>query len=1133
HRDLKPQNILLDDDGVVRLLDFGLASRVDRSVAISRGGGLVGTLAYMSPEQCRGEEATPASDLYALGCMMFELLTGTLPFPSGMATIQARLKGPVPHVDERVHGVPAAIADICYRLMARDPADRPTIVQVREALGIGSSGSESDSVTSEERSRDRLSERWGGSGQPFVGRRDELETLSGCLDRALAGQIELALIVGASGIGKSALAAMVSKRARRDRFLCVRGRCYERERMPLVAFDRAVDALILNLARWPRERLKPLSPLFLPLCRLFPAFALLEPELKNRSLVTVASDLRELHQRSFDAFCALLNQLQEQVPILLVLDDLQWVNEESIALLLAVLGRVSGRVLILGTYRPESIGADHPLSRLLRQLDRANDSSPLGRATQIQLGALRRDEAMALVDAVAGQRLDPATAAALAERASGNPFLTLQMTDYVSGNVGEAGLDSEVRTARLKIDADGLLRERIAALSKWAGQLLSLAAAAGGDMAESVLIVAAQRLGLSGADDFAQALDELISQRLCRVESSPVDSVSSEQSADSAAGEASSLSIGRDETRIDLCHDRIRDVAYARLEPELRMAVHRALAEALEADGGGAGMRGQEQALMRHWGMAGEEGKRRHYALAAAERAIEQVAFHHAEKLLRSTFTDSEPGVPPEILAVRWEQIGELCEYTGRPKAAGEAYGRALALWEDSVADTAENRPTLLRLYGRVGETLCTSGNIAGGRRVYKLGLDLLKLSDGRSRLGRVAVLGWLLCRLALAPLTRLLPSRRTDTRFIKEQVRFLESSGRLALSIWPESAAEIMLRCELLARRIADTRVVHRSTMMRAMLAYAMHPMSPRLLNRIRRRLDAAELTAREHNVPLGIELVQMYRALLWTSFDTVRARRLNESARAGLARRGMLGFSDGAMARAGYVGLLVQGGEYDDALAVIAGELQGQRFLSKLYALVFKIRILNDRGQREQARTTLAQLEELLYDKPPSGLDLLLELSRCSVAVVHGRFAEALTMAAQFDRTRQSTLGLNGLKALWVEVIANAIEGLVRSRQLTDHPHERWARRRMRWLARRGALGTKAVGLRVLAIIAHGDGKQRAAQRALRRALDESAINANPYRRWLCLEAVRYLGVMTAEYETEASDLVARYALVLPDGW
>src|SRR6185437_14738817 len=69
HRDLKPSNILVDVDGVVRLLDFGLASRVDRAEAISHEGAIVGTLAYLSPEQYRGEPASAASDLYALGCM--------------------------------------------------------------------------------------------------------------------------------------------------------------------------------------------------------------------------------------------------------------------------------------------------------------------------------------------------------------------------------------------------------------------------------------------------------------------------------------------------------------------------------------------------------------------------------------------------------------------------------------------------------------------------------------------------------------------------------------------------------------------------------------------------------------------------------------------------------------------------------------------------------------------------------------------------------------------------------------------------------------------------------------------------------------------------------------------------------
>lgn len=110
----------------MRLLGFGLASRIERDAIARAAGTRIGTLAYMSPEQCRSEVATPASDRYALGCIMFQLLTGQLPFLGNPAQIiQARLSRNPPRLQRRVAGVPDEIADICYRLLARDPAERP------------------------------------------------------------------------------------------------------------------------------------------------------------------------------------------------------------------------------------------------------------------------------------------------------------------------------------------------------------------------------------------------------------------------------------------------------------------------------------------------------------------------------------------------------------------------------------------------------------------------------------------------------------------------------------------------------------------------------------------------------------------------------------------------------------------------------------------------------------------------------------------------------------------------------------------------------------------------------------------------------------------------------------------------
>jgi len=127
HRDLKPLNIFIQDDGPVKVCDFGIAPDLNAALSITGTGQLRGTPAYISPEQWAGEPATPSADLYALGCTLYELLTGQLPFqgPSLHALIHRHLtEVPVSPHDRRPQ-VPAALSDLIVALLAKAPENRP------------------------------------------------------------------------------------------------------------------------------------------------------------------------------------------------------------------------------------------------------------------------------------------------------------------------------------------------------------------------------------------------------------------------------------------------------------------------------------------------------------------------------------------------------------------------------------------------------------------------------------------------------------------------------------------------------------------------------------------------------------------------------------------------------------------------------------------------------------------------------------------------------------------------------------------------------------------------------------------------------------------------------------------------
>ncbi len=126
HRDVKPANFLIADDGQLKLSDFGLASVV-AARRITTAGKTAGTLLYMAPEQVRGEDVTPQTDLYALGCVLFELLTGKPPFvgETAAATLHKHCKEPTPRVSMFALDCPPALEKLITDLMEKEPSRRP------------------------------------------------------------------------------------------------------------------------------------------------------------------------------------------------------------------------------------------------------------------------------------------------------------------------------------------------------------------------------------------------------------------------------------------------------------------------------------------------------------------------------------------------------------------------------------------------------------------------------------------------------------------------------------------------------------------------------------------------------------------------------------------------------------------------------------------------------------------------------------------------------------------------------------------------------------------------------------------------------------------------------------------------
>jgi serine/threonine-protein kinase len=126
HRDVKPANILLDEDGAAHITDFGLSKDLQGSV-LTRPGQALGSMDYMAPEQIRGDAVTAATDVYALGCVMQEALTGSPPFASrtGMHVLWALLQDDPPDVTEERPELGADVAAVIRRALEKNPTKRP------------------------------------------------------------------------------------------------------------------------------------------------------------------------------------------------------------------------------------------------------------------------------------------------------------------------------------------------------------------------------------------------------------------------------------------------------------------------------------------------------------------------------------------------------------------------------------------------------------------------------------------------------------------------------------------------------------------------------------------------------------------------------------------------------------------------------------------------------------------------------------------------------------------------------------------------------------------------------------------------------------------------------------------------
>lgn len=620
HLDLKPSNVLVSADDHVTVLDFGLARDLDKGARTTQR--LLGTPAYMAPEHAQGDPFEPASDWYAVGVMLYEALTGRLPFEGPVAHIllSKTSRDPEPP-SAHCRDVPPALDALCMRLLARAPSQRARGEDILAALDrpvLASAQALSPTISVRE---------------PFVGRERLLEQLA-AHSEAPSGPRVL-LLHGSSGVGKTTLARhFVDELATRPRALVLRGACYEREAVPYKAFDGIVDALIARLAELAPLELGALLPRHASsLARLFPAFATLCPPPRHTPADDGDAELGRA--RAFRAFAELFGRLSDRYELALFIDDLHWSDLDS-ALLLRALFEESGplALLLIGTYRDHE--APNPVVAALRELAASPSKLALEEA---ELDALAPTEAETLArELLAHADLDDGVAARIASESHGVPLFIHELARHVASD------GAHVR----EVSLGDMLARRIAALPAPARELLDVLALAGRPLARRAGVRAAALGASEGSALHTLRVAGLLKSR------GP-----------------------RPEDALELAHDRLRTVLLDRL-PEPR-ALHARLLSALERE-----PQPDDEQLYVHARGAGLLARALLHAERAAERAQHALAAHRGVELYRAALelARDQPRDAERTLRLT-RGLAEALSASGHNLDAGQVYLDAAALADD------------------------------------------------------------------------------------------------------------------------------------------------------------------------------------------------------------------------------------------------------------------------------------------------------------------------------------------------------------------------------------------------------------------------------------------------------------------
>ena len=714
HRDLKPANVMISAQGHVKVMDFGLAKdlsadmeRATHTVAAPGGpltgrGERVGTPAYMSPEQIVGDTLDARSDIFSLGVLFCELVSGVHPFhrPTMAGTVSAVLQEPpVIAPPPSVGDLPSAVRQILHRLLAKAPGDRyQTMSEVRRDLARLTAGSAAPAAIATA-SADRIGQtrRW-----PMVGRDAERDELIRRLEMAIGGQGSLVMIGGEPGIGKTRLTETVLDEARRRGCMCLVGHSYEMEGAPpYVPFIEMLEysARVVPPAAFRHALGDSASEVSKLLPELRRTFTDIPPPLEVPA--------EQQRWQLFNAYRDFVVRSCRMSPFVVVLEDLHWADEPSLQLLLHIAPSFASLpLLVIGTYRDVELDVTRPFAKVLETLLRQRH------ATRMALRRLPASGVDALLAAMSGRPAPKSLARVIFEETEGNPFFVEEVFQHLreEGRVfddrGEWRSDVRVETLDVPEGVRLVIGRRLERLNDTTRRVLTTAAVIGRSFGLPLL----EALDDTGGDAVLDAVEEAERAHLLAPQRT-----------------------GR-ETRYLFAHELIRQTLADALSLPRRQRLHTKIAAAIERVYAGA-LDKHVSALGHHLYQAGagaDPEKTSHYLIKAADEARAAAAHEDALRLVdqaHSLWEEERSDRVADLL----ERRGLALRSLGRPDEAIKALTQAAGMWgadrPERLGATAFELGATLGWQARPADAAAAVGavlqRLAGAPRAVRTPLEL------------------------------------------------------------------------------------------------------------------------------------------------------------------------------------------------------------------------------------------------------------------------------------------------------------------------------------------------------------------------------------------------------------------------